>query len=276
MINVDNTPDLPPLREVVRAHNLRAEKSFGQNFLFDQNITDKIVRYAGELSGLNVIEIGPGPGGLTRSILKTSAEHVYAVEIDPRAAGAIRELQHSYPDRLSLIEGDALSLSPDNIAPAPRAIIANLPYNVATPLLISWLREIRQNPSTISSMTLMFQKEVADRLTAAAGSKAYGRLSIMAGWLCDVKKCFDIPPSAFVPAPKIVSTVVRFVPKLLNADAPRFEDMERLTQAAFSERRKMVRSSLKNYADKFAAAGIVETQRAEEVDINSYVRLAQQ
>jgi len=273
---------LPPLREVINAHGLIADKKFGQNFLFDSNITDKIARHASiacgdrevGLSGKHVIEIGPGPGGLTRSLLKTTAESVTAIEFDPRAVGALRDLQDAAAGRLNIIEGDAMDIDLTDIVPAPRVIVANLPYNIATPLLIGWLKQLRADASQFDALILMFQKEVAQRICADVGDKPYGRLSVISNWLCTTKKLFDLSPAAFTPPPKVTSSVVQFVPKMLGDDAPRFENVEALTAAAFGQRRKMVRSSLKDYADVLEACGIDASQRAEAIKGEYYIKLA--
>lgn len=269
------SPNLPPLREVIRAHGLRAEKSLGQNFLLDQNLTDKIVRKSGPFEGVNVIEIGPGPGGLTRSLLLSTAKKVTAVEFDPRAVKALQELEHVYPIRLEVVQADALKTNLLAITPAPRAIVANLPYNISTVLLLQWLRLIHENHNHISFMTLMFQKEVADRIVALPGNKAYGRLSVMANWLCTPKKLFDLPPSAFTPPPKIKSTIVHFVPRLDLENKPGFATMEKILAAAFQQRRKMIRTSLAEYAGELELTGIDTSLRAEDVSIEDYLRLAQ-
>lgn len=265
---------LPPLREVIRLHNLRAEKSLGQNFLLDSNITDKIVRVAGDLKGVHAIEIGPGPGGLTRSLLAGGAESVTAIEFDPRAVEALQSLAAAYPGKLTITQADALKTDVTTLAPAPRAVVANLPYNIATPLLIGWLRQIRQNPANIHSMTLMFQKEVAERITAPPGGKAYGRLAVIAGWLCKAKKVYDLPPSAFIPPPKVSSAVVHFVPLALSPDAPDFETVEALTAQAFGQRRKMIRASLKDHMEAIEALGLPPTARAEELSVADFIALA--
>lgn len=272
--NAADIESLPPLREIIAAHNLRAEKKLGQNFLLDLNLTDKIVRGAGGLSGMNVIEIGPGPGGLTRSLLKTEAVSVTALEFDPRAIEALQSLQAAANGRLTLMQQDALTADLTALVPAPRAIVANLPYNIATPLLIGWLAQIRNDAGAYNSMTLMFQKEVAERITARPGTKAYGRLSILAGWLCETKKVMDLPPGAFTPPPKISSSVVRFIPRPPEADAPPFKAIETLTAAAFGQRRKMLRSSLKDYAAALEACHIDPTMRAEELSIADFISLA--
>lgn len=266
---------LPPLREVIARHDLRAEKKLGQNFLLDMNITDKIARAAGDLAAFTVFEIGPGPGGLTRSLLKAGAGKVIAVEFDRRAVAALRELEDIAAGRLQVIHGDALetdllTLSPDE----KRIIIANLPYNIATPLLIRWLGDIRHTQDAYSRMILMFQREVAQRLAAPPGSKAYGRLSVMAQWLCEVTPLFSLPPQAFTPPPKVTSGVVRFVPRALPAGAPSLAAVEKVTAAAFGQRRKMVRSSLKEYAGYFEACGIDPAARAEDIPVDSYIALA--
>ncbi len=271
--------NLPPLREVISAHELRAEKKFGQNFLLDQNLTDKIARLAGgvggDLSGQTVIEIGPGPGGLTRSCLRAGAKKVVAIEFDPRAVAALSGLREAAGERLEILQGDALEIDLLTVAEGPRAIVANLPYNIATPLLIGWLRQIRADMGAYTSMTLMFQKEVADRIVAPVGGKAYGRLSVISQWLCQARKVMDLSPGAFTPPPKVKSSVVRFVPKALNADAPHFKAMEGVSAAAFGQRRKMIRGSLKAYAAQIEALGIDPALRAENLGLDDYVRLAQ-
>jgi 16S rRNA (adenine1518-N6/adenine1519-N6)-dimethyltransferase len=265
---------LPPLRDVIAAHNLRAEKKLGQNFLLDLNITDKIARHAGDLEQATVFEIGPGPGGLTRSLLKAGAKKVIAVEFDPRAVRALAGLQAFAAGRLEVIEGDALGMNLTELAPPPRAIVANLPYNIATPLLTGWLQQIRNDHTAFQSMTLMFQKEVVQRMVAGPGNKTYGRLSVLVQWLCDVRRVFDIPPSAFTPPPKVMSSVVHFVPRPLAKDAPPFERIEALTAAAFGQRRKMLRSSLKDYYAALVELGIDPALRAENLAVDDFVRLA--
>ena len=265
---------LPPLRDVIRTHNLRAEKALGQNFLLDQNITDKIIRLSGDFSDINAIEIGPGPGGLTRSLLASDAASVTAVEYDPRAVAAIGDLKPVYGDRLSIVQADALKADITQLTSTPRAVISNLPYNISTVLLAGWLEQIRADKNVVAFMSLMFQKEVADRLLAQPGNKTYGRLSVMAQWLCDVKKLFELPPSAFTPPPKVKSTVLHFVPKTLPVDAPDFAVMERILAAAFNQRRKMIRSSLSDYAEAIEAIGLDPTLRAEDVEVKDYVELA--
>lgn len=270
----DNLNSLPPLREVIAAHNLRAEKSLGQNFLLDQNLTDKIAKQIKDISSKHVIEIGPGPGGLTRSLLRAGAKSVTAIEFDPRAVGALQDLVAASGGRLNIVQKDALSLDVSTLCEAPRVIAANLPYNIATPLLTGWLAQIRDAPGTYDEMILMFQKEVAERICASVGSKSYGRLSVISQWICEAKKLFDLPPAAFTPPPKVTSSVVRFVPRALPADAPRVEALEALTAAAFGQRRKMIRQSLKTYAGAVGRAGLDPTLRAENLSVSDYITLA--
>jgi 16S rRNA (adenine1518-N6/adenine1519-N6)-dimethyltransferase len=264
--------DLPPLREVIRAYGLDAKKTLGQHFLLDLNLTAKIARGAGNLFGVHVVEIGPGPGGLTRALLDTNATRVIAVERDDRAVAALQGLVAASDGRLTVIGADALELDVTTIVPAPRAIVANLPYNVGTPLLFGWLEKIDQ----FEHLTLMFQKEVADRLVAQPRSKAYGRLSVMTQWRTTAKILFDLPAAAFTPPPKVASSVVRLVPKPVD-DVP-FGRMERIVAAAFGQRRKMLRQSLKSVTPHVEswldAAGITPTARAEELDPDAFVRLA--
>jgi len=266
---------LPPLRDVINRYGLLAKKSLGQNFLLDLNLTYKIARAAGDLTSKNVIEIGPGPGGLTRALLATNAASVHAVERDDRCIAALQELISAARGRLVVKAADALELDVTTLCPPPRVIVANLPYNIATPLLVGWLRQIAE----FDSLTLMFQREVADRLTASPRSKEYGRLSVLAQWLSLVEKKFDIPPSAFTPPPKVASTVVHFTPRRGRRDQVEFAALEKVTAAAFGQRRKMLRQSLKTLgmdAEKLlAAANIPPTARAEEIDIAGFVRLAE-
>lgn len=265
---------LPPLRDVIRDNDLRATKKLGQNFLLDLNLTDKIARAAGELSGATAIEIGPGPGGLTRSLLMSDAQKVVAVEFDLRAVKALGTLQEVAGDAFDLYHGDALNIDVTQISSAPRAIVANLPYNIATPLLIGWLSQIKQDDEAFRSMTLMFQREVAQRITAQVGDKAYGRLAILCQWLCDVDLRFDVPASAFLPPPKVTSSIVHFKPKTLTDDAPSFGAVENVTAQAFGQRRKMIRTSLKNYSQFFEQVGLDETLRAENISPEKFIELA--
>lgn len=276
-----NADTLPPLRDVIAEYDLRAEKSLGQNFLLDLNITRKILRHCPDLSNHSVFEIGPGPGGLTRAILESKAKHVIALELDYRAVKALQDLKQAANNetdnnRLEIIETDALNTDLLQLAPAaPRAIIANLPYNIATPLLISWLQNIHADSQSFSSMTLMFQKEVAERIVAKPGSKNYGRLAVLAQWLCSCKKLFDLPPGAFTPAPKVSSSIVQLIPNQdINKQNVPFEMLEKITAAAFGQRRKMIRSSLKNYADAYEACEIDPTLRAENLSIDNFVKIA--
>ncbi|MBL1147922.1 MAG: 16S rRNA (adenine(1518)-N(6)/adenine(1519)-N(6))-dimethyltransferase RsmA [Pseudomonadota bacterium] len=267
---------LPPLRTVIASHGLRAKKSLGQNFLLDLNLTGKIAASAGDLTELNVIEIGPGPGGLTRALLSAGARHVYAFEKDVHCIGALSSLIAASDGGLSVVEADALAINVALAVPAPRAIVANLPYNIATPLLLSWLRQV----TAFRHMTLMFQKEVAERIVAVPNTKAYGRLSVMAQWLCQVKINFHLPPQAFTPPPKVQSSVVHFTPKGIEENAPSFDVMEQLVAAAFGQRRKMLRQSLKTALggkteSLLETAGIKPTLRAEDLTVADYVRLAQ-
>jgi 16S rRNA (adenine1518-N6/adenine1519-N6)-dimethyltransferase len=266
--------DLPPLREVINNNGLRAEKSFGQNFLLDLNLTRKIARQAGELSGKHVIEIGPGPGGLTRALLNSEAKTVTAIEFDKRCIDALQPVKDMAGERLNLIHGDALQCDLTQIVPnTPRVIIANLPYNIATPLLISWLRKIHEDNGNFDAMVLMFQKEVADRIIATPKDKAYGRLAVISQWLCQCHTAMTLPPSAFTPPPKINSGVVYFKPRAERAIAE-FSTVEKITAAAFGQRRKMVRQSLKAYTEFFEDVGIDPTARAENIEVDTFIRLA--
>ncbi len=266
---------LPPLRETIARYELNAKKNLGQNFLLDLNLTARIARCAGNLQGVNVIEIGPGPGGLTRALVQTGTPHVYAIERDDRCVNALQELATAANGRLTIIADDALNIDYEAICPAPRALAANLPYNIATVLLLGWL----EKAASFKSMTLMFQKEVAERITAEPRTKDYGRLSVMTQWLCDAEKMFDIPPSAFTPPPKVTSSVVHIVPKTVRTNSVQMKTMERLTAAAFGQRRKMLRQSLKSLGvdetKLLEMAGIDGTARAEEIDIAGFVRMAE-
>lgn len=266
---------LPPLRDVIRDGGLQATKALGQNFLLDLNLTRSIARLNGQLDGLEVVEVGPGPGGLTRALLLEGAARVHAVEYDPRAIEVLQSLVEASEGALAVHHADALEADLTQYGQdGARAIIANLPYNVASPILINLLRAVHaRGDKAAKFMLLMFQKEVADRIVAAPDSKTYGRLSVMAQWLCTVKTVKVIPPSAFTPPPKIQSAVVRFLPKI-RTDAVAFDTMEKLLAAAFGQRRKMLRQSLKEHAMHLAAAGIDETARAEDVPVEAFVKLA--
>jgi 16S rRNA (adenine1518-N6/adenine1519-N6)-dimethyltransferase len=270
--------DLPPLREVIARHGLMAKKALGQNFLFDLNLTGRIARAAGPLEDVTVLEVGPGPGGLTRALLAAGALRVVAVERDPRCLPALAEIAERYPGRLSVIEGDALTIDPRAVVgPGPACIVANLPYNVATPLLTGWLTS-EPWPPWFRSLTLMFQKEVAQRIVARPGEDAYGRLGVLAGWRTEARIVFDVKPSAFVPPPKVVSSVVHLVPRA-EPIACQTRALERITQAAFGQRRKMIRQSLKGLGidagDLIAAAGLDPTSRAETLSVADFCKLAQ-
>ncbi|MEM8804273.1 MAG: 16S rRNA (adenine(1518)-N(6)/adenine(1519)-N(6))-dimethyltransferase RsmA [Pseudomonadota bacterium] len=267
--------DLPPLREVIARHGLSARKSLGQNFLLDLNLTAKIARNAGDLKGADVLEIGPGPGGLTRGLLASGARRVVAIEKDSRCLPALAEIAKAYPGRLEIIEGDALEVDPTAHLKPPVKIVANLPYNVGTALLTHWLEQ--PWPPFWQSLTLMFQREVAERITATPGTKAYGRLSILSQWRSEARIVMDLPPEAFTPPPKIRSAVVH----LTALPAPRFEAdpnvLQELVARAFGQRRKMLRASLKaipGIEDKLIAVGIAPTARAETVDLERFCALA--
>ena len=262
------TASLPPLRETIAHFRLDARRKLGQHFLLDENLTAKIARQAGGLAGRHVVEVGPGPGGLTRALLGTEAARVTAIELDPRAAEAMRALALLHPGRLDVVEADALGADLTMVAPMPRQIVANLPYNVATPLLIGWLRQAR----LWERLTLMFQLEVAERIAAAPGSAAYGRLSVLAQWTCAVSLLMRIPPAAFTPPPKVFSAVVGFLPKPAQPDAALFATMERLTAAAFGQRRKMLRGSLKSFGGEalLERAGIAPDRRAETLSVGEF------
>ncbi|MCL7408979.1 16S rRNA (adenine(1518)-N(6)/adenine(1519)-N(6))-dimethyltransferase RsmA [Marivivens donghaensis] len=269
--------ELPPLREVIATHQLSAKKSLGQNFLLDLNLTAKIARQAGDLSGADVLEIGPGPGGLTRGLLAEGARRVLAIEKDERCLPALQEISDAYDGRLQVINGDALEIDPLQYLTPPIKIAANLPYNVGTELLVRWLTP-KEWPPFWQSLTLMFQKEVAERIVAQPGSKAYGRLAILAQWRADAKIVLDLPPQAFTPPPKVSSAVVH----LTALPEPRFPadaaTLSRVVAAGFNQRRKMLRASLKgvapNIEDHLIAAGIQPTERAEQVSLEQFCALA--
>jgi len=269
--------DLPPLRAVIAAHGLTARKALGQNFLLDLNLTAKIARSAGDLSGCDVLEIGPGPGGLTRGLLAEGARRVVAVEKDARCLPALAEIEARYPGRLKVVCADALALDWGLHLAPPIKIVANLPYNVGTELLVRWLTP-PDWPPVWQSLTLMFQREVADRIVAAPGSKAYGRLALLAQWRCDVHIAMTLPPEAFTPAPKVHSAVVHFT----ALPRPRFPAdpavLQRVVAKAFNQRRKMLRAALKGLApdieDRILAAGLAPTDRAEQIPLEGFCALA--
>ncbi|MBT5050566.1 MAG: 16S rRNA (adenine(1518)-N(6)/adenine(1519)-N(6))-dimethyltransferase RsmA [Rhodospirillaceae bacterium] len=267
---------LPPLREIIAQYGLGARRSLGQHFLFDLNLTRRIAREAGPLTGRTVVEIGPGPGGLTRSLLESDAKRIVAIERDARCIEALGILTAAYPERLEIVEADALTVNPAAAAGTdePCIIVANLPYNIGTRLLIDWLRDL----AGIQSMTLMFQKEVADRILAPPGASGFGRLSVITQWLCDVRRLFDIPAQAFVPPPKVQSTVIQLTPRQEPLAPAEFKDVEAITAAAFGQRRKMLRSALRSLdvdaLPLLEAAGIRPDLRAETLSVEEFCALA--
>ncbi|WP_341366273.1 16S rRNA (adenine(1518)-N(6)/adenine(1519)-N(6))-dimethyltransferase RsmA [Yoonia sp. BS5-3] len=274
MSTIDN---LPPLREVIAKHQLAAKKSLGQNFLLDLNLTAKIARLAGDLTDADVLEIGPGPGGLTRGLLAEGARRVLAIEKDPRCMAALAEIAEAYPERLHSINGDALNVNPHDHLTPPIKIAANLPYNVGTELLVRWLTP-PDWPPFWDSLTLMFQREVAQRIVAAPGSKAYGRLALLAQWRTDPAIVLELPPEAFSPPPKVNSAVVH----LRALPAPRYPanaaTLNKVVAAAFNQRRKMLRSALKGISpdieQHLSAVGIKATERGERVELEAFCALA--
>ncbi|MDR3421356.1 MAG: 16S rRNA (adenine(1518)-N(6)/adenine(1519)-N(6))-dimethyltransferase RsmA [Xanthobacteraceae bacterium] len=272
------TPDgLPPLREVIRRHDLAAKKSLGQNFLFDLNLAARIARAAGALPGVTVLEIGAGPGGLTRALLALGAARVIAVERDKRAIAALREIAEHYPGRLEIVTADAFTFDPRPLlGRSPVRIVANLPYNIATALLASWLT-VEPWPPWYEAAVLMFQREVAKRIVAEPGSKSYGRLSVLVQWRCEARILFDVNRSAFVPPPKVTSTLIRLLPRAKPLPCDR-SLLEAVTRAAFGQRRKMLRQSLRSLggdaAALLSAAGLSPTARAEDISIAGFVSLA--
>lgn len=268
---------LPPLREVIARHGLSARKALGQNFLLDLNLTGRIARAAGVLEGHDVVEIGPGPGGLTRALLDHGARRVIAVERDARCLAALEEIAAAYPGRLTIVEGDALETDIAAHAARPARIVANLPYNIATPLLVGWL-QTEPWPPWFSSLTLMFQREVAERIVAAPGGKAYGRLAVLAQWRTRPRILFDVDRRAFTPPPAVTSSVVELVPRDAPLAAADPRALETVVAAAFGQRRKMLRASLKSLGrDPLAmieAAGALPTQRAEELSVEQFCALA--
>jgi 16S rRNA (adenine1518-N6/adenine1519-N6)-dimethyltransferase len=265
-------PSLPPLSEVIARHQLIARRKLGQHFLLDGNLTDRIVREAGDLTGRHIIEVGPGPGGLTRSLLASNAASITAIELDARAFEAISELALLSDDRLVVRRADAMQIDCSSLVPEPRRIIANLPYNVASPLLIGWLRQA----AAFEGMTLMFQLEVAERICADPNSADYGRLSVLSQWICDARIIMRIPPAAFTPPPKVWSAVVHLVPHAQQPTPPEIARMEALTAAAFGQRRKMLRASLRAFGgeDLLTEAGIDAQRRAETLSIAEFTHLA--
>jgi len=276
---MQNMDDLPPLRDVIASLGLSANKSFGQNFLLDFNLTRRIARASGALEGYSVVEIGPGPGGLTRALFMEGAKRVIVIERDKRFLPVLTSISDAYPDRLTVLIGDALKTPLEGHIEGGCVIIANLPYNVATALLINWL-QVDPWPPWFDRLTLMFQKEVAQRIVARPGDKAYGRLSVLSNFRCHTQALFDINPRAFTPPPKVMSTLVELIPKTMPEDAPDIRSLETVTRAAFSQRRKMLRSSLKSLfpqpLDVLERAKIPSDWRAEQVDLAGFCRLAHQ
>jgi 16S rRNA (adenine1518-N6/adenine1519-N6)-dimethyltransferase len=266
---------LPPLREVIDRHGLQAKKALGQNFLLDLNLTGKIARVAGDLSQGTVIEVGPGPGGLTRALLMHGARRVVAIERDERCLAALADISNHYPGRLEVVSGDAMKTDFAALTNGePTKIVANLPYNIGTELLVRWLTTVEW-PPFYTSMTLMFQREVAERIVASPGSDAYGRLGVLAGWRTEASIAFDVPAQAFTPPPKVTSSVVHLVPRAmpLSADVKR---LARVTEAAFGQRRKMLRQSVKSLGGEalLNSVGIDPTRRAETLSIAEFIQLA--
>jgi len=265
---------LPPLRETIAAHDLDARKRLGQHFLLDLNLTRRIARAAAPLSPGTVVEVGPGPGGLTRALLLEGATHVVAIEVDRRAIAALQELREAADGHLQIIEGDALEIDFATLGPPPRRIVANLPYNVSTALLVRWLHAA----DDVADMVLMFQKEVVDRLVASPRTKDYGRLSVLAQHVCAVQRLFDVAPSAFVPPPKVTSSVARLRPRPAGDRLDDLRPLERVTAAAFGQRRKMLRGALAGLFTDPAAIltglGLSPTARAEELTVAEFVKLA--
>ena len=265
---------LPPLRDVIASHGLWARKSLGQNFLLDVNLTRRIVKAAGSLKGRTVIEIGPGPGGLTRALLESDASHIIAIDRDKRFIQALESLSNLYPNRLTLLSENALQTDLSHLISGPTKIVANLPFNIGTTLLLNWICIFHK----LESLTLMFQKEVAQRLISKPGTKSYGRLSIIVQWKAHITRHFDVPPSAFVPAPRVFSTVVGIRPRKQHLALASQKYLEALTAAAFGQRRKMLRSSLRglgiNVIELLKNAKISEQARPEDLDVETFCRMA--
>lgn len=262
---------MTPLRDVIARHGLAARHSLGQHFLLDSNLTDRIVREAGDLTGRHVVEVGPGPGGLTRSLLGSAAASVTVIEVDRRAIGAVSELLAVAEGRLRVVEGDALAVNAATLVPEPRQVIANLPYNVASPLLVRWLRQA----ASFERLTLMFQQEVAERICAEPDTPAYGRLSVLTQWTCEARIVIRLPPAAFTPPPKVSSAVVSLKPHAVQPDPLTFTRMEALTAAAFGQRRKMLRRSLHALGGEalLRRVGIAPERRAETLSVAEFDRL---
>ena len=272
---------LPPLRDVINRHGLRADKKFGQNFILDLNVTRRIARHAGDLTDCDVVEIGPGPGGLTRGLLMEGARKIHVIEADSRFIPALQEIAETYPDKINIIEGDALAIKPQELSEGPYRIVSNLPYNIGTALLTNWLDDGWQNGTwqpQFLSMTLMFQKEVAQRITAQANEKHYGRLAVLANWLCHTELAFEVDRQVFVPSPKVTSAIAHIEPRNRPMAEAQPDILANLTAAAFGQRRKMLRASLKQICSDpmalLAEAGIDETARAEVLTIDDFCKLA--
>ena len=265
---------IPSPAKLAELHGLHAIKNLGQHFLFDLNITRKIVYYAGDIGGLNIIEIGPGPAGLTQAILEKDVAKLTAIEFDERAIAALNELKTFYPEKLEILNNDALELDLREVAPKPRAIMANLPYNISTKLLTNWLEYANE----FEFMVLMFQKEVAERLYAEPRTKDYGRLSVMTQWLAKVENLFDLPPSVFTPPPKVMSSVVKITPYKQPIYPASQKRLENVLRAAFGQRRKMLRSTLKSVLTdpekQLESIGIKPTARAEELSVEDFTKIA--
>ena len=271
-------PLLPPLRDVIARYGLSARKSLGQHFLLDLNLTRRIARAAGDLTGATVIEVGPGPGGLTRALLESGARQVIAIEMDQRCTPALEDLAAAYEGRLGLLQADALDLSLGGLGEPPRRVVANLPYNLASVLTAAWMADIEESPRAFAGLTLMYQKEVATRLAAGPGNRDYGRLSVLVQWLCRVEPLFDVAPRAFTPPPRVTSTVVSLTPRPAPLAPAAKQSLERVTAAAFGQRRKMLRQSLRTLGGDplplLEAAGIPETARAEQLEVEQLCALA--
>lgn len=267
-------PELAPLKEVIKRYGLKPRRALGQNFLLDPRLAAKIARAAGPLEGAKVIEVGPGPGGLTRALLEAGVERLIAIERDARIVEALADLAASYPERLEVVEADALRIDERRLLRGRAKIVANLPYNIATPLLIKWLKRI----DAFHDLTLMFQKEVAARIAAKPGGGDYGRLSVMTQWLCEVRRLFDVAPGAFVPPPKVTSTLIKLTPRERPLAPADWDSLERVTAVAFNQRRKMLRSALKPLGVEtpalFAETGIDASLRAEQLDVSQFCALA--
>lgn len=276
---VEQTDTLPPLSEIISRHGLSAKKSFGQNFILDLNLTRKIARQVPNLQNTHVLEIGPGPGGLSRALLMEGVKHLTVIEKDDRCVPILDEISKAYPNRMSSIMGDAMSINHADIMPkgdAPIHICANLPYNVGTALLVKWMCSATW-PPFFSGLTLMFQKEVGARIVAKPNSKSYGRLTVLTGWRSRSEILFDIPPQAFTPAPKVTSSVVQIIPTPPCDDALEMKSLEKLSEAAFGQRRKMLRASLKNLGfsiEDFEKISLKGTERPEQLDVETLCKVA--